>query len=277
MGTRDDKPVVQRPRWERLADQVAVNYERYLVPTIFRPWAEDLLALAAPRPGDRVLDVACGSGVVARLAAEVVGPGRVSGLDVSPAMLAVARRLPPELGIGWQPGTAAQMPFPDGAFDLVLCQQGVQFLPDAATGLREMRRVLRPEGRLVVAVWASIQRSPGFAALAEALEQHLGAAAAAAARSPFTLADADDLRALLYAVGLRDIEIVYRERTLCFPDPAEFVRRYVFSSPVAATLEDADPSALDPLVPDLTTALAPHLAVDGLGFPIGNHLAVATR
>lgn len=130
------------------AENPAEAYERYLVPAIFLPSGEDLIRRAAPVGEERVL-VACGTGAVARQVAPLVGTGgMVVGLDLSPAMLAVARGLPVPGGaaIEWREGSAGALPFPEGSFDLVLCQQGLQFFPDRAAALRDMRRVLRPGG-----------------------------------------------------------------------------------------------------------------------------------
>jgi ubiquinone/menaquinone biosynthesis C-methylase UbiE len=213
----------EQPRWQGFAGSGAENYQRYLVPTIFGPWAEDLVALAAPQPGERVLDVACGPGIVARLAARAAAPGQVTGLDINPGMLEVARSLPSEQPIFWQQGSALHLPFPAEAFDLVLCQQGVQFFPDRAAGLREMRRVLVPGGRMALAVWGPIERSPGFAVLASAVERQIGAAPAVAARSPFSLSDTAELRHLMDGAGLRNVEVHSRTKVLRFLSPAQFV------------------------------------------------------
>src|SRR5215218_1556352 len=167
---------------------LAELYERDLVPAIFGPWVEDLLAAADVRPGARVLDVACGpgarvldvacgTGVVARAAAPRVGPtGAVVGLDLSPAMLAAAAALPSVAGapIAWQEGNALALPFADRSFDVVVCQQGLQFFPDRLAAMREMRRVLVPGGRVALAVWRPIEHSPGFAVFADALDRHIG-------------------------------------------------------------------------------------------------------
>jgi SAM-dependent methyltransferase len=269
--------VQQQPPWQRFAGSVAENYQRHLVPAIFAPWAEDLVGLGAPQPGEHVLDVACGPGVVTRLAAHRAGAGQVIGLDINPGMVEVARSLSSELPISWQEGSALQMPFADQVFDLVLCQQGVQFFPDRAAGLREMRRVLVPGGRVVVAVWGSIEQSPGFAALAAALERHASAAAAAAARSPFSLADTQELHDLLTGAGLRTVDVHSRRKMLRFPPPAEFVAQYVWGSPIAAALGDADPSVLEPVAREVAEALASYVSDQVLSFPIENHLAHAVR
>ena len=172
-------------QWQ-VAGSAAQVYERELVPAIFGPWAPRVLDLAAPTTGERVLDVACGTGVVARLAAERVGAdGRVVGLDLNPGMLVVARSLPVEAGpIGWVQATAGRLPFPDGSFEVVCCQLGLQFFPDRAAALAEMARVLVPGGRMVVMVWRSIDHSPGFAVLAAALDRHVEPVVAYGAGSP---------------------------------------------------------------------------------------------
>jgi SAM-dependent methyltransferase len=167
------------------------------------------------------------------------------------------------------------MPFPDGSFDLVLCQQGLQFFPDRAAGLREMRRVLIPGGRLVLAVWGPTEQSPGFAALAAALERHVSARAAAAARSPFSLWNVDELHDLLAGAGFRSVEIDTRVKTLRFPSPQELVQQYVPSSPIAAAMDEADAAALETVIRDVEEALQPYLDDRGLAFPIENHMAQA--
>ncbi len=133
----------------------AEQYERYPVRFILGPWAPGLIEAAALQAGQHVLDVACGTGVVTRLAAGQVGEtGQVTGLDINPGMLTVARTLPRPAGapITWQEGSALALPFPDAAFDAVLCQQGLQFFPDRPLAVREIHRVLRPGGRVAVSV-----------------------------------------------------------------------------------------------------------------------------
>src|SRR4051812_13070177 len=126
--------------WQ-LEGSAAELFQRYLVPAITSKWAEDLVHRAQLRTGELVLDVACGTGAVARLAAPKVRPGQVTGLDLNVGMLAVARSLPNEdAPISWTEGSALDMPFPSGYFDAVLCQQGLQFFPDQPGALREMRR-----------------------------------------------------------------------------------------------------------------------------------------
>ncbi|HEV8526952.1 MAG TPA: methyltransferase domain-containing protein, partial [Actinomycetes bacterium] len=206
-------------------------YQRYLVPAIFGPWAEDILKLAKLGGGERVLDVACGTGVVARGAREALGSGAdVVGCDINPDTLRVARSASAGLAIEWRQADACSLPFPDSDFDVVLCQQGLQFFPDRAAALSEMRRVLRDGGRVVLAVWSSIERSPGFRALADAIERHMSAEAANRYRhGPFGYGRMVSLERELTAVGFVSVSVDERNKTVRFPSAQEFVRRYVGS------------------------------------------------
>lgn len=153
----------------------AEGYERYIVRNIFVPWTADLVRRAAPRKGERLLDLACGTGIVTRHVFGLVMPGgRVTGLDLSPMMLAVAESLGRSAGIDaeWHEGSGTAMPFSDGSFDLVLCQQGLQFFPDHQLGLREMHRVLVPGGRATVSVWRDFGGTPFVKALDAVLSKH---------------------------------------------------------------------------------------------------------
>jgi SAM-dependent methyltransferase len=198
----------EREQWQVMGNAAEI-YQRALVPAIFGPWAARVVEVAGLRPVERVLDVACGTGVVARLAAEAVGAdGRVAALDMNPGMLAVAAAVPAKgAAIEWVEGSAQALPFADAGFDAVCCQLGLQYFPDREGALREMARVAVPGGRVVVMVWRELDRSPGFPALAEALGRTIGSDAEAVMRAPFALGDAGELSALLAGAGLRDCAI----------------------------------------------------------------------
>jgi SAM-dependent methyltransferase len=159
--------------WQ-LEGSAAELYQRYLVPAITTKWADDLVHRAQLRAGEDVLDVACGTGVVARLAARKVTPGHVTGLDLNSGMLAVARNVSNgREAISWKEGSALDLPFPSGHFDVVLCQLGLQFFPDQLKALREMRRVVLDSGRLALSVYSPIERTPGANAFVRALDEVL--------------------------------------------------------------------------------------------------------
>ena len=222
-------------RWH-LAGTAPEIYAEHLVPAVFAPWAPVLLDAAAVGIGHTVLDVACGTGVVAAAAVERVGPsGAVTGVDINPGMIAVAART---RGVRWAQADAARLPFPDGGFDRVLCQAGLQFVPDRLGALREMRRVLRPGGRVALLVWRALHHSPGFAALADALQAVVGPEAAAVMRAPFVFGDDPrPLVTLLDSAGFGDVDVQARAGTVRFASVEAFVRCQRAASPLAAHVD----------------------------------------
>lgn len=225
---------------ESYSQNAAENYERYFVPSIGRPVAAALVEAAGLRAGERVLDVACGTGIVARLAAEQVGPrGAVAGLDLNPAMLAVAREVAPaEASIAWHEAPAESIPLPDERFDVVLCGMGLQFFSDREAGLREMRRVLVPGGRLLANVPGPAP--PPLEAMAEALARHVSPESASFVHAVFSLHDADEIRALANDAAFDDVEVRSEPVVLHLPSPTDFLWQYVHSTPMAAVVAQVD-------------------------------------
>lgn len=227
--------MTDQQQWH-LAGTAPEIYAEHLVPAVFAPWAPVLLDAAAVEIGHTVLDLACGTGVVAAAAAERVGPsGAVTGVDINPGMIAVAARTQ---GVRWAQADAARLPFPDGGFDRVLCQAGLQFVPDRLGALREMRRVLRPGGRVALLVWRALHHSSGFAALADALQAVVGPEAAAVMRAPFVFGDDPrPLVTLLDSAGFGDVDVQARAGTVRFGSVEAFVRCQRAASPLAAHVD----------------------------------------
>jgi len=181
-------------------------YEEFFVPALFREWAERIATHAGLSAGQQVLDVACGTGVLARVALDRVSPqGSVTGLDPNEDMLAVARTK--EDRIEWRQGRAEWLPFDDEAFDVVVCQFGMMFFEDRIAAVREMMRVLRPGGRMTVAVWDELDNSPGYAALTSLIERLFGASVAQSMRTPYMLSDAAEFRAAFIDAGVADVKV----------------------------------------------------------------------
>jgi SAM-dependent methyltransferase len=247
-------------------------YERYLVPALFAPFAERLIELTAPQPGDRVLDVACGTGIVGRLAA-MLGAHAV-GVDSNPLMLEVARAVDPS--IEWLESEAGELPFPDASFDLVLCQAGFQYFPDRAASLREMRRVLAPGGRLAISVWRAVEHQPGWLLLAEALDRHAGPEVGAIMRAPFAFSSADALRDLVRAAGFRDVAVEIQIEAVRFPSAKDLLLRQEAASPLAEPMSALTGGARHALVRDLTEAMRPYADDDGVSFPQETHVVTAS-
>lgn len=245
--------------WTALTSDGPARYQRLLVPAVFDPFAQRLVAHARVRQGMRVLDVACGTGAVSRVAARAVGPkGSVVAVDISAPMLAIAAACAPESGaapIDYRQGPAEDPPVQKHAFDLVFCQQGLQFFVDRAAALAAMRRALVVGGRLAIATWTDLPAAISFAALADALERHLGAGAGAQMRQPWSLSDADELRHLAARSGFEQIQVSTHTGTARFPRH-DFARERVLATPLANQFRDATAQAQAAVVADVTDAVS---------------------
>lgn len=265
--------------WEDV-QVLAGNYERDLVPALFEPWARELVELADPRPGERVLDVACGTGIVARLAApRVGGAGTVTGVDVNAEMLAFAREVCADVrpAITWKQASAHDTGLPEGAFDVVLCQQGLQFFRNRPAAVRELRRLTPPGGRVAVSVWCD-EDNPGYAPFAAAFERHIPQVPEAVGfvRAIFGLADREALRDLLAGAGFREVEVHRRTGTVRFPSAQTWVDAFLGAAPVPA-IGTLDPAVRDEIVRDAVGELQALTSGDGLSFPVAAHVSLARR
>jgi len=241
----------------------ADNYQRYFVPAIATPVATDLLRTADLRPEERVLDVACGTGLIARLAAERVGPaGSVTGVDLAPDMIAVAQATPPPAGsdIDWHVADAASLPLPDDSYDVVLCQMGLMFMEDRPAALAEMRRVLATGGRLAVNTPGSIQ--PTFELMEQAIVEHISPDLGGFVRAVFSMHDPDAVAALLVDGGLDDVSSTVSTATFRLPSPAEFLWQYINLSPMGPVVAQAPEAARSAMERQVVETWQPYV-VDG--------------
>jgi SAM-dependent methyltransferase len=256
----------------QLAGTGPAFYEEHLVPRLFAPLAERVVALVGAKAGTDGLDVACGTGAVARrMAAAGV---RVTGVDLNPDMLATARSLEP--GLTWVEGDAQALPFPPASFDLVTCQQGLQFIPDRGAAVRSIHGVLRPGGRVAVAVWRPLATTPGFDRLTDALDRHIGPDAGDVLRGPFALGDPGPVRALFSQVGFADVQVRGHCHPVRFASVDELVRSEIASTPLAVAATSWPPDAIPGLIADVTTMLADYIADDGVEFPICAYVITGT-
>ena len=210
----------------QISTEAAEVYERLFVPALFGQFAPLVAEAAGAGPGQRSLDVACGTGVLAREMHRRTTPGgRAAGLDCNAGMLAVARRTEP--AVDWQEGKAEALPYEDRQFDAVVSQFGLMYFEDRIAALREMRRVLRSGGTMVVAVWDALKNLPGFAALDALFDRQLGEAAAASLRAPFVLGDRAKLAATFAAARIPDAKVEIRRGTARLPSIEAWVRTEV--------------------------------------------------
>jgi ubiquinone/menaquinone biosynthesis C-methylase UbiE len=222
--------------YQKYAVSSAESYERHFVPAIGEPVARRLVDAACPGPGERVLDIACGTGSVTRLAVEAVGSdGTVAGLDANPRMLEVARAVAPD-GVDWYEASAEDVPLSAASFDLVLCSMGLQFFSDKAQAVREMHRVLAPGGR---AVWCTPGPTPPiFQAIDQALVNHIGPGASMFVHAVFSLHDPAEARTLMQDAGFDRVDVEVSTVPLRVDPPADFLWQYVQSTPLAAAVAD---------------------------------------
>jgi ubiquinone/menaquinone biosynthesis C-methylase UbiE len=255
-------------------------YEDFLVPAMFAPFAERLVVDAGIEPGSRVLDVACGTGAASRAAARRAGEsGSVTGVDLGEPTLAVARAHQPEEGaapIEFLQGDATALPVDPGAFDVALCQQGLQFIPDRVAALTAMRTALKPGGRVAIATWTAIESNP-FGAIADALGRHVGEEASQMMHSPFALSRGE-LAEAVEAAGFSDVRVQEQtmECTWAAP-PSEFARRAIAAGPIAPMFGAASAEAQQAVADDVGERLAPNATEDGssLRMPMTTHVALA--
>ncbi len=232
-GSSDRLP----PSFESYGGAAPSNYQRYFVPAVAAPLAIDLVDGVALTPGDRVLDLACGSGVVSRVAVERLGTETVEALDVNPGMIEVARSIGSSPAISWHHASAEALPFAESAFDTILCQMGLQFFSDKLLALSEARRVLRARGRFVASVPSPIPSL--FTILAEQLHTHGQPNAAGFVHQVFSLGD-EELEELLDQAGFADISVTISEKVLRLPAPHDFLWQYVTGTPLGAVLSDVN-------------------------------------
>ena len=255
-------PLLRDHMGERSAADI---YEEEFVPGFFDVWAEAMASVVAP--GQKVLDVACGTGIVTRkAAARVRRNGNVKAVDVMPHMLETARRAVPEkLGIEWHRGNALDLPFPDRSFDVVLCQQGVQFMPDKVKALSEMRRVAKRGGRIVASVWVDIRHMPVLRALERAFAVHFGPDYVPL--PPFTFGDPGELARVAEEAGLKvDSVDTEAKPALIGGGPRELVLGFMAGvmrpegDGVVSGMVDPDDPAFDPAIEAVIESVSEDIA-----------------
>ena len=249
------------------------NYERYFVPAIAAPLAHELVDAAALEAGERVLDLACGTGVVARLAAEQVGAGgAVTGVDINPGMLGVARSVAAEgAAIEWHEADAAATGLAAGAYDAALCGLGLQFFGDRGGALRELRRVLRPGGRVAITVPGPTP--PQFDILERTFAEHRAPDAARFVAAVFSISEPATLERLLVDAGFESVLVMRVTETLQLPPPVDFLWQYVASTPLAPRVAAVEEGARAALARDVAEHWGPFAPSGG---PMGVELSVLT-
>jgi len=237
--------------------EVPAFYDRCLGPVLFEPYAADLVGRLPSRSSLRVLELACGTGVVTRRLREALpDSATLVATDLNEPMLAYARAAVPAPGISWQAADAQALPFPDSSFDVVVCQFGFMFLPDKRRGFREARRVLAPGGLLLANVWCSLDQNPAVGAIQAVLERLFPDDPPRFLETPYGYHDSARLRSDLAGAGWADVQLEQVRLTSRGPSAREFATGFVRGSPLTHSLIERA-ADLDAITHELTQALIP--------------------
>ncbi len=240
-------------QWQ-LSLEAAHSYSDVLVPHVLGPAARVLVDAAGLRLGQTVVDVGCGTGAAARLAAGCVGRrGRVFGIDSNPTLLQSARSMPAENAapIEWIEANALALPLPDAAADVALCAQMLQFVSNRHQAISELHRILKPGGRVLVSVWSDLAENPYFRAFAESAQRHLGAEVASRFLPAFALANPEAITSSLRSTNFSTVV----KLRLTLPALDEFVPRHFSATPMAAAFASADAATKVRIVDDVVAQL----------------------
>ena len=261
--------------WQ-LGQEAAQRYEEILTPVILGPFAQALVNFAGVQPGECVVDVGCGTGAAARYAATFAeSTGAIIGVDVNPGMIAVATAVSAAThdALRWRVADATELPLEDATVDLVLCAQSLQFMREKALpALVEMRRVLRPGGRVAVSLWCAIEENPYFHILVEAITRHIGADTAAGLHSAFALSDLDEISELLCNADFRQIECAVAQLNLPLPELTDWVPRHIGATPMAASFRQSALTVQAHVIQDVITELGTYSHNGEVVVPFQSHL-----
>lgn len=243
----------------QISGNAAEVYEEFFVPALFQEWANRVAVAAAIQPDWRVLDVACGTGILARtISARLDARGSVVGLDLNEGMLQVAKHKAP--AIEWRQGRAESLPFEANRFDATVSQFGLMFFEDRRAALQEMARVLKPGGHLAVAVWDSLENTPAYAEVTALLQRLFGTQVANALAAPFVLGDPQVLRSLFTQAGMPDAKITRQQGNARFPS----IRSWIYTEIKGWTLADViDDAQFEQFRVEAEQILKPYAADDG--------------
>jgi ubiquinone/menaquinone biosynthesis C-methylase UbiE len=263
---------------EGVSNSAAEGYDQKLVPWYFQHWADQMAELADPGPSDRILDLACGSGLITRtLLPRLDAEGRIQAVDLNAGMLAYASAVVDDDRITWHEADAGSLPFADDAVDIACCHQGFQFFPDKPAALSELRRVLRPGGRLVLGVWGPLDRNPLVASMHATFGPFLGDDLAAAMEGPCGFPDAADLSVLLDEAGFTQVRVQAHEKVAEHPDVRAAMDGQLDALPVVSAVQSLGQRRAE-LVEAMCSYHQAATSPDGtLRLPAVSNVAVATN
>jgi ubiquinone/menaquinone biosynthesis C-methylase UbiE len=259
---------------------IPANYDRYLGPVFFHGYADDLAGRLSLKPGMRVLETACGTGLVTRrLLDRMRGHGTLVATDLNEAMIAYGRsHISAEPGsIEWQTADATKLPFPDHFFDAVVCQFGLMFFPDKAAGIGEAFRVLRPGGTYLFNVWDVMARNPIARITHETVASFFPSDPPSFYTVPFSLHDPEPVRTLLGQAGFGQVTWTHLEKTGSSPSAAEAATGVIEGNPILGAIMDRRAEALDEIKQAVAARIAAELGDHPVRIPLRALVFTARR
>lgn len=248
-------------------------YEKYIVPAYTRTWAKEMVKRACLRRDEKLLDVACGTGLVARTAAAEHSTNLISGVDVNDVMIKKAQEI--EAAIAWHHSDVTQMPFGDNSFDVILCQQGLQYFPDPVLALKEMKRVLVENGRIILSVWCPIEYSPFYDSLCRVLEKYVGVKSASMLSAAYNLGDYVKLKTLFKNAGIGRININIVVKQMRCSSFDEFVIGGVMATPFFKDIQEMPESKQKAFLSELYKLNEHYIDDNGLAAPLESYIITA--
>ena len=256
------------------------SFEKYVVPAFGGVWAQEPVKRAALRKGDRILDVGSGTGIVARYAYQSLGDSvDITGVDVNDIALDKAREISAlnAAPIEWKQADVSTMPFSDAKFDVLLCQQGLQYFPDRSRALKEINRVLVDDGRIVFSVWRPIEFSPFYFELHKALEKYINREAASTLASAYTLGDPIQLKTLFEDARFKNIKIRIVIKQMRYSPLEEFLFGSLFASPFADDILALEEIVREEMFQAIRKSISNYIDDDGLAAPMECYVVSATK
>ncbi len=251
-------------------------YEKYIVPAYTRTWAKEIVNRTCLRDGEAILDVACGTGLVARIAAERRNStDLIYGVDVNEIMINKAKGI--EENINWYHSDVTDIPFPDNHFEVIFCQQGLQYFPDPSLALKEMNRVLVENGRILLSVWRPIQYSPFYASLCMVLKEYVSEKAASMLSSAFNFGESGKLSALFNNTGFKNININIVVKQMSYSPFDEFVIGGIMATPFFEDIKQMPESKREEMLSQLYKLNQNYIDDDGLAAPLESYIVNAKK
>ncbi len=251
-------------------------YEKYIVPAYTGAWAKEIVNRACLGVGEKILDVACGTGLVARTASEKQNSSDlIYGIDVNEVMVKKAREI--EANINWHHSDVTDMPFPDNKFDVIFCQQGLQYFPDSSLALKEMKRVLIENGRILLSVWRPIEYSPFYESLCKVLEKYINAKAASMLSGAFSFGDDKKLKTIFANAGFSSININIVVKQMSYSPFEEFVMGGIMATPFFKDIQQMQKSKREEMLLEIYKSNQDYIDDNGLVAPLESYIVNAKK